>query len=333
MVKTIEISSLAIGYRKNKQAKQIGPIITVDSKGGELIALIGPNGVGKSTFLRTIAKLQDPLKGSVSILGNLINSIEKIEFASLLSFVSTENIRVPNLNVNELVSLGRFPYTNWLGRLTPEDILIVEEAISLVGLQTLSNNPINELSDGERQRAMIARALAQDTPIILLDEPTAYLDLPNKFEIVHLLGELALKKQKTIIFSTHDLNIALSEADKIWLMGCDDMKQGAPEDLLIHNDFNQVFGNSLQFDWQMGTFKKNRPLPKAINLICHDKKLNKLTANALKRLGYSISQNSSEIIEVVLGDVFTQWNYSNSIETRRFNSVYEMGEFLKNKCR
>ena len=331
MVKTIEISKLAIGYRKNRQAKQIGPIISVDSKGGELIALIGPNGVGKSTFLRTIAKLQAPFHGSVSILGNLIDSIEKIEFASLLSFVSTENIRVPNLNVNELVSLGRFPYTNWLGSLTSEDVAIVEEAITLVGLQALSNNPINELSDGERQRAMIARALAQDTPIILLDEPTAYLDLPNKFEIVHLLGELAQKKQKTIIFSTHDLNIALSEADKIWLMGCDDMKQGAPEDLLIHNDFNQVFGNSLQFDWQMGTFKKNRPLAKALNLICIDKKLNKLTANALKRLGYSISQNSSEVIEVHANENLTHWKYSNPLENVGFKSIYEMSEYLKKR--
>lgn len=329
-MKTIEILNLKIGYPNHrKQKTQIGPEINVDSSEGELIALIGPNGIGKSTLLRTITRLQPSMSGKILINGKQQTEIDRNEYSRLLSFVSTEPVRVQNFSVYQLIALGRFPYTNWLGNITYSDKEIIEESLKLVNLDIFKVKPVNELSDGERQRVMIARALAQDTPIIVLDEPTAYLDLINKHDIVHLLRKLALTKNKTIIFSTHDLNIALSEADKIWLMLPDEVKQGAPEDLILENSFSEIFGTSLEFNWHSGTFSQIRSSAKTISLKGNPGIVYDLTSKALERIGFSKNENAEQSVEVKTGINENSFIVKGFSEEKESKSIYELCRFLR----
>lgn len=181
---------------------------------GEFVALVGRNGAGKSTLLRTAAGLAKPLGGEVLIDGVSIEKLPRRDIARLVSLVSTEPVRVHNLSVEDMVALGRSPHTGWLGRLSDEDQLIVTQAIELVGLRDFSARMIENLSDGERQRALIARALAQGTPVILLDEATAFLDHWARREVSELLARLAHEQGKTILFSSHDLALVDELADR-----------------------------------------------------------------------------------------------------------------------
>jgi len=191
----------------------------VEFADGQLTALTGRNGSGKSTLLRTMASLNRPASGTVTINGHDVGKTRAGEMARLMAFVTTERLRVANLTAEELVALGRAPYTDWLGNMTSDDRAKVMESLALVGMADMARRAIDTMSDGERQRVMIARALAQDTPVILLDEPTSFLDLPNRYEIVELLGRLAREKNKTIVFSTHELDIALRMTHSVALIG------------------------------------------------------------------------------------------------------------------
>ncbi len=254
----VECKDLSIGYReRSSAATEIKSALSLQALGGEMVALIGENGIGKSTLLKTIAGFQAPLSGTLLIHGRHASDYRSDEFAREMSFVSTEIVRVANLSVREMVGLGRFPYTNWFGQLSENDEKIVEEAIHQVGLSGYENKLINRISDGERQRAMIARALAQDTKIMILDEPTAFLDISNKYEIVSILHRLAAQKGKCILFSTHDLNTALSMADRIWLMLVDKVVEGKPDEVASKGFFDFLFPNNpnLYFDREKGDFR------------------------------------------------------------------------------
>ncbi len=185
---------------------------------GSLTALIGRNGTGKSTLLRVIAGLGNPAAGSVSLCGRPLSELPPARRAATVSFVTTDKIRIANLVCEDAVALGRAPYTNWIGRMQAVDREIVARSLALVGLSDFARKPMDTLSDGECQRVMIARALAQDTPVILLDEPTAFLDLPNRYTLASLLRSLAHDEHKCILFSTHDLDIALSLCDSVALI-------------------------------------------------------------------------------------------------------------------
>ncbi len=329
MLKTID---LEIGYNVSKYLKnRVRQRLNFDACDGELVALIGPNGIGKSTLLKTIARLLPKLSGNFMINGLDQEVIENSNYAELLGFVSTEIIRVPNLSVYQLVALGRFPYTNWIGNLTKSDRDIIDLALKLVDLLSLQSKPINEISDGERQRAMIARALAQNTPIIILDEPTAYLDITNKYDIVHLLGELTTQQNKTIVFSTHDLNIAFSEADKIWIMGHETTLQGAPEDLVFNGAFESLFGSRLNFDWQSGTFKKIKQGYKSVSLTGNRNALFDLTINALSRIGFRIDENSETKITLIERDKHYVYIIEGQGLKREIENIYGLCNFLKRK--
>jgi iron complex transport system ATP-binding protein len=216
---------------------------------GEFTALVGRNGTGKSTLLRTIAGLTRPLAGEIVVDGRPLSEMTTREIASRISFVSTEEVRVTNLKVADVVGLGRAPYTNWIGSLGHDDRQKVRESLALVGMTGFSHKAMDTLSDGERQRVMIARALAQDTPIILLDEPTAYLDLPNRYEICLLLRELAHTQGKSIIFSTHDLSIALELCDTLALIEGGRFFYGTAEALIAGGEIQRLFeGTQLHFD-------------------------------------------------------------------------------------
>jgi len=325
----LDISKLEIGYPNSSNGnKSIFSDINLKANKGELIALIGQNGIGKSTLLRNITGLQQAISGNVKLMNKNINLYHRSDFAQKVSFVSTDIVKVANLKVYDLVALGRFPHTNWFGKIKEIDKGKIENAIELVGMGSYKNKNITEISDGERQRVMIARTIAQDTELIVLDEPTAFLDLPNKYEIVHLLNTLSKDENKTIIFSSHDLNIAIQEADKIWLMLDNKIHEGAPEDLIINEIFDKMFESSkLYFDKNNGDFKINRKRNKQVGLVANNSNLLLWTKKALERMNFSVETNNVEIPYVEV--INNKWIYRNKEKNEEFNSIYNLSLHLK----
>jgi iron complex transport system ATP-binding protein len=242
-IRVLKSQNLSIGYsyagnRNLVLARDLNLII----EPGQVIGLLGPNGCGKSTLLRTLAGLQPPVAGSVSVMGQTIRSNQVRHTARMLSVVLTDRIDVRNLTVHQLVSMGRYPFTDWLGRAGSTDHERIAMALEQVRLQSFSNRFFNELSDGEQQRTLLAKALAQDTPLIILDEPTAHLDLPNRISIMRLLRNLADNTGKSILFSTHDLDLAIQTADHLWLMQKGGViLKGKPADLMSGDAFENTF--------------------------------------------------------------------------------------------
>ena len=224
---SIEIDNLAIGYGKTIVAQ--GLYAKVLDR--QLVCLVGENGAGKSTFLKTIAGFQKPLSGNLRLQGRDVSMVPHGERSRLLSVVLTQKPEVQNITVRELVGLGRSPYTGFWGSLSEADKAIVDAAIGMVGLSLLCGQTVSTLSDGERQKAMIARALAQQTPIILLDEPTAFLDYPSKVEMMRLLHCMATDMRKTILLSTHDLELASRFADILFYIGGGSLREISKADL------------------------------------------------------------------------------------------------------
>lgn len=235
---TIRLENLAIGYRHGKDTTTVADGISASLQGSCLTCLLGANGIGKSTLLRTLSGFQPELSGSIYIDGREIGSYSKKELSRLIGVVLTTKPDVRNMSVSELVGLGRSPYTGFWGNLSDEDREIVAQSIELVGVTKLSERMIHTLSDGERQKVMIAKALAQQTPVIFLDEPTAFLDFPSKVDIMQLLKRLTRETGKTIFLSTHDMSLALQIADRIWLMHDNEISIGTPRQLAEEKPLN-----------------------------------------------------------------------------------------------
>lgn len=254
---TVSIHNLTIGYKLKKGVKVVGQTINADLYSGELTCLLGANGAGKSTLLRTLSAFLPPVSGDIIISGRSINSYSNCELAMTIGVVLTEKCEVQNLTVEELVAMGRSPYTGFWGTLDTADKEQVQEAMKQVDILHLKTRMIQTLSDGERQKVMIAKALAQQTPIIFLDEPTAFLDFPSKVEMMQLLHELSHRMNKTIFLSTHDLELALQLADKLWLM--DRKKElilGTPEDLSLNDSLGSFFTRKgICFEKESGLFR------------------------------------------------------------------------------
>ena len=229
----MEARGLDIGYSSSrKKTLVIASALDLTLNKGELVCLVGPNGVGKSTLLRTLAGLQSPLQGEVHLDSIPLQKLSSQERAKAISVVLTEGVNVGVMQAFSVVALGRHPYTNWLGSLENEDIDIIRKSLRSVQAEELSRQYFHELSDGERQKIMIARALAQEPAILMLDEPTAFLDLPRRVVIMQVLRNLAHELEKVVLVSTHDLDLALKSADVIWLMSQGgQLNVGAPEDL------------------------------------------------------------------------------------------------------
>ena len=216
---------------------------------GEMVALLGRNGTGKSTLLRAIAKLGEVAQGDIMVDGKAISEIDIRTFARLVAFVNTERVDIDSMRAYDLVAIGRSPYTDWMGRLTNEDRAIIERAMQITGVDKLADRMVETLSDGECQRVMIARALAQDTPVILLDEPTAFLDLPNRYELCTLLGRLAHDEGKLIVFSTHELDIALTLADSIALVDTPRLVHLPTSEMIASGNLERLFNSEhISFD-------------------------------------------------------------------------------------
>ncbi len=256
MTKSIEIQNLFIGYRSSKNTKVVAKGLNACLNKGELTCLLGSNGTGKSTLIRTVCGFLKPLSGMVNMSGKGMALLNESELAKLIAIVLTEKIAVPNATVFELVALGRSPFTGFLGRLSLHDKEKINKSIELCGISHKKHSLVSSLSDGERQKATIAKALAQDTPIIILDEPTAFLDLPARVEVMQLLRKLATNEDKSILMSTHDLDLALQMSDRLWLLQKEAVIAGSPEDLLLKNAFQSMFvNNDIQFDNKTGMFK------------------------------------------------------------------------------
>lgn len=330
--KHISIHNLVVGYEPSNQGNYKYQPITCGANSGELIALIGRNGVGKSTLLRSIAKLQKPLSGQVIINGIDIENITREQLSKIVSYIPAEPVHCPNSTVRDFVSLARYPYHGWFNSLTNNDWCIVDKAIDAVGMKNLSSRFIDFLSDGERQRAMIAFAIAQDTSIVLMDEPTAFLDLPNKFEVVRLLKDQSIS-QKTIIISTHDIPTAFSMVDTIWLMLPNGFKIGAPEDLIISDTINELMLDSkVKFDSISGQFFYTFQHKKRAHLIAPNGIVSTWTSHALTRNGFSIEPEITEntlVVEVEKINDHLTWNVSAHEQKYQFSSIRELSLFIK----
>ncbi|PXY44253.1 ABC transporter ATP-binding protein [Flavobacterium hydrophilum] len=251
----LSTSNLNIGYKSKKGVTTIAENLNLNLTSGKLISLIGANGIGKSTLLRTITGIQKPLSGKVFLNDKSISEYKPLELAQNLSLVLTEKLPPSNLSVFELVALGRQPYTNWVGTLTQTDIEKVHEAMQLTQIEHLASKRHFEISDGQLQKVLIARALAQDTPLIILDEPTTHLDLLHKVSLFKLLKKLTQETQKCILFSTHDIDLAIQLSDEMIIMTPEMVVQDEPCHLISKGSFATLFKDeNIVFDAEKGKF-------------------------------------------------------------------------------
>ena len=288
----LETKSLSVGYSIKSGNKVLLENLQLSLRAGELVCFMGPNGIGKSTFIRTIAGLHPPLKGETNLSGNT-----PIEHR--LAVVLTDKIAPNQMRVYDLITFGRYPYLSWDIKLSQADREAIDKAVDLTGIRYLVDQKISELSDGQLQLVMIARALAQECPILLLDEPTAHLDLNNRVEIMNLLRTLAHDSNKAILIATHELDLVLQTADRIWLATRDKkILSGIPEDLVLDESLDRIF-QLKGFDLKTG--KIQHKIHQQLNI-----KLDPVsegatflwTKNALERNGYNVTENGSTFIQV-----------------------------------
>jgi len=252
---SIETQHLSIGYKTKKHINCIAKNINLTLPKGNLVCILGKNGIGKSTLLRTLTKVQPKLSGEIRVDGKKLENIPNSELAKKMSLVLTERIPENNLTVYELIALGRQPHTNWLGTLTDEDISFIKLAIHQTNITQYIDKKYDELSDGQLQKVMIARALAQNTELITLDEPTAHLDLHNKIEIFQLLKKLSKKLHKTVLISTHEIHLALQLADALWLMTDNGILSGKTSTLIANQSVANLFNSDFAiFDPKLKQF-------------------------------------------------------------------------------
>lgn len=252
----LKTKDLTIGYRSKKGDHVIASKINIALGKGELIGLVGGNGIGKSTMLRTLTNTQPVLNGQVFINNKDVTTYDALALAQVLSIVFTEKLASKNLSVFELVALGRQPYTNWIGSLSHLDLEAVNKALQLTNIEDLQQKKCSELSDGQLQKVMIARALAQDTNLIILDEPTTHLDMYHKAYTLKLLKKLAKETGKTILFSSHEIDLAIQLCDNMIVMTPEKVVSDSPCNLIKQGVFSTLFPDDLiQFDVLSGSFR------------------------------------------------------------------------------
>ncbi|MCC6906049.1 MAG: ABC transporter ATP-binding protein [Anaerolineae bacterium] len=296
----LQTMNLSTGYRSGAhRSRQVSHGLTLTLCPGELVCLIGPNGAGKSTLIRTLAGMHSSLRGAITLGGRRIDALSRRELAQAVSVVLTGRIEAGDMTVAQLVSLGRYAHTNWFGTLTEADRRVIHEAMEAVGILSLAERNVGELSDGEQQKTLIARALAQDPAVLLLDEPTAYLDLPHRVEVMKTLRGLARHGGRAILLSTHDLDLALRSADRLWLMASDgSLHTGAPEDLVLSGVFQNTFHREgVSFDPYTGSFSMSNDQSGVVAL--NGSGIPALwTTRALERVGFCVVENAIHSVDV-----------------------------------
>lgn len=248
----ITLDHLCTGYDRKVVARDLNTRLPE----GLLVSLLGRNGVGKSTLFKTLAGFQPALEGAAYIDDTDTASLSRSEMSRRVSIVLTERVDVPAMRVDDLVALGRVPHTGFWGSLSETDRQAVDQAMQTVGISHLSGRRVCSLSDGERQKALIAKAMAQDTPVVLLDEPTAYLDFQSKLELMRMLAVLAHDMGKTVLISTHDVELAIQCSDLLWLLSPEGLQTGTPDKLGKDGTIGSFFQNShAQYDAERRVFR------------------------------------------------------------------------------
>jgi iron complex transport system ATP-binding protein len=313
MDQQITIKQLKVGYHETDT------LITMDElfiHSGQLIGLVGVNGCGKSTLLRTLANFQKALTGIITINSQELSTIPSSELAKLVSVVLTDQISMGYGTVFDVVASGRFPFVGSFGKLKKEDTNIINHALELVGMSGHANKPMDNLSDGQRQKIVLAKSLAQETPFILLDEPMAFLDLPSKMELSYLLHDISKSQGKGILLSTHDLDLAMHTCDKMWLVSDKKIIEGIPEDLALNGLFSDVFDtSSVAFNNLTGHFEFARTSTKQVRIECDNPLDLFWLKKALARIGVLVDDNAKNSVKKL--------NVGWEVKTEQHNQVVE----------
>lgn len=321
----ISLKNISIGYHRNQPLLSN---INLSAGEGEMVALVGRNGTGKSTLLRSLLGLLPLLGGECLVSGVLLGELDPKNRAKSVSYVSSQVATLPSLTVRELVSLGRMPHTGWMGKMGKTDREMVEHIVQEVGMERYLDRSLDQLSDGERQRVMIARALVQDTPHVILDEPAAYLDIPNKYELVRLLS-LFRDRGKTIVYSTHDLETALMCADKFWVISDEVIHEGSPEDLGLGGLFHQLFDSSgVHYDMKSGRFTYTRSSRGTLSLSEGPEEVMAWTKHALERIGYKVVTGNQPLNVQILTGVPQQWKIEKDGSGITVDSLHKLARYL-----
>lgn len=331
----LQTMNLAVGYASgSKKTTTIAGPLAVEIHPGQLICLLGPNGSGKSTLLRTLAGLQHALEGTIEIAGTVSGKLKPAQLAKKISLVLTDSVRGSNLTVYSLVALGRYPYSSWLGILDDADRAIIAWAIEATRVESFLNRKVATLSDGESQKVMLARALAQDTPLMMLDEPTAHLDLPSRIQLMRLLHQLAKETNKGILISTHELDLALQVADEVWLLQAGGkFNKGVPEDLVLNGTFETAFDKEgILFDKTTGNFNIHQGNGKNITLTGEGASAF-WTKRALQRQGFTVTahQPTAHTIRILEESGRTSWILEHKSHTQKHETIGGLLNALKGK--
>jgi iron complex transport system ATP-binding protein len=325
---------LAVGYRSRRQRREVLEHLNLEVRPGDLVCLLGPNGIGKSTLLRTLARMQPPLRGHVELGGADLRSISQTELARRLGVVLTERVAVEALTARRIVEFGRYPHSGWLGGLSDADRRAVDWALQAVGATHLAARDFSRLSDGERQRVMIARALAQEPVLLILDEPTAFLDVPSRVELMALLRQLTRDGRLAVVIATHDLDLALRTADVVWLMmPGGEVITGAPEDVVLSGGIARAFaGRQIRFHAEDRSFRlltgdrgvvavRGSGLPAA------------MAAGVVEREGYRVAGENPAAADVVVEVGDDGWRATGASGTASGADFASLAEFLRGRSR
>ena len=333
LTELLHTSELHTGYHQGGRKIHVSGPHELTISAGQLICLLGPNGSGKSTLLRTLAGLQPALAGSVIIEGQ--TKLSPAELAKKISLVLTDRVTGNQLDVYSLVALGRYPWSNWLGGLEVSDSAAIRRAIESTGIADLLDRKLYTLSDGENQKVMLARALAQDTPLLMLDEPTAHLDLPSRIRLMRLLHRLARELNKGILLSTHELDLALQVADEVWLLqATGPLYKGAPEDLILNGVFEAVFAREdVVFDRSSGVFRIPPEGQVQIRLAGEGITAS-WTRRALQREGFVVAEAGAAAVSIVEENSKPVWVLETGDgESMRFDTIAGLLNKLRRSLR
>ncbi|HOU67080.1 MAG: ABC transporter ATP-binding protein [Paludibacteraceae bacterium] len=334
----LSAKDLSIGYRTGKKSHIVEERLNFQLNKGELVSLLGPNGAGKSTLLRTLSASQPAINGSIELEGKELCKYSEHERSLKIGIVLTDKTQVGGLTVYELVALGRQPHTGFFGQLHKQDKEIIKKAIEDVGMTHKMNNYMAEISDGERQKTMIAKALVQECPLILLDEPTAFLDVVSRIEIINLLHRIAEEQQKSILLSTHDIEQALILSDRLWLLAPElGLQCGVTEDIILSNKMDKLFNReAISFDSDHGVYYPTIRWEKEIELSATDETLTHWGINALNRNGFKCilsgyeNKAATQKVNILAANEII---YQRENESKKLSSFEELiKEIVKQSC-
>lgn len=303
----LQTHDMAVGFGQGSKRTALLKGLNLKLEQGSLVALLGRNGAGKSTLIRAITCDSAPIEGSVDIDGHPATEITKHQLSRLVALVATERIMGGAFTISELVALGRQPHTGFLGRLSKHDKEVVSQCLDAVGISHKAQQHVANLSDGERQKAMIAKALAQETPIIVLDEPTAFLDVASRIDTMQLLHKLAHEQNKAVLLSSHDISQSLLLADELWVITNDrEVVTGSTEQVVMSGAMDRVFGDtSIFFNSNLCDYEAQLPTRVKVKLLCDDANLTRCMTNALLRNGIAIDATSPFVLNVAAANKIT----------------------------